>query len=119
MSKAKVVPVLLAASLFIEPILSVRHSDTLVPQQHIEFETTVPFATTASVISASGGSVKVLYGTPCKNRVGQFTEIEFSSVEAAKKMPIPRGYDFAFISVEGGRHVWTPVFGWEYHEVVD
>jgi hypothetical protein len=125
---AKVLPLALAASIATETILSVRHSDGLAPQPHIESEISVPFATTLSLASSNGDageSVEIIYGTPSfpeKNwgNVGQLTgPVKFYSIEAARKTAIPEGYNFARIVVEGGYHVWTTTFGWEYHEKIN
>jgi hypothetical protein len=56
MDKKKVLPVVLVASITGETLLPMRHSDTLAPQPHTELEITVPFATTLSPVSASGGA---------------------------------------------------------------
>jgi hypothetical protein len=57
MDKKKILPVLLAASIIVEEVVSVGHSETLALQPHTHFEIPdQPFATTVSPISASGGS---------------------------------------------------------------
>lgn len=56
MNKKKVLPAVLVASITGEALLPMRHCDTLAPQPHSEVEIAVPFATTASSVSASGGA---------------------------------------------------------------
>jgi len=63
--------------------------------------------------------IKVIYATssfPHKNGgqpgklVGPFS---FASIESAKNAPLPPGCEFAFLSSEGERYVFTQRFGWE------
>jgi len=60
----------------------------------------------------------VIYATssfPHKNggQPGRFFEKDFVSVELALKTRVPEEYEFAFISTEEDKHVFTRRFGWE------
>lgn len=65
--------------------------------------------------------VRVIYGTEAnqaksRGRVGQFSDIEYASIEEAKAAPLPADAVSAYVPVEGGYYVYTKTLGWEYHE---
>jgi hypothetical protein len=118
MNKKKILPVVLAGSMIGETLISARHFEGLAPQPHIEFEITMPIATTVSSIPT--GMVSVVYissGFMDKNDggPGQMTEpIWFASVEDAMRAPLPTAYDTAQVWSEKGRVAYRqPKFGWQ------
>ncbi len=66
-------------------------------------------------------NVRVIYGSEANqaksgDRVGQFSDIEYATVEEAKAAPLPGDAVSAYIPVKGGHYVHTKTLGWEHHE---